>query len=132
MVPNDPRRFLLFAGGEPDRGDDGRGMASQLGPFKRLIQLPGRPDLGPGEGELPWQFPVEQRACVRLVLDMARSVGRVVQVVDVNRPAGDRDLVERWVTPETVLPLLISPDGRRREGAESFVPSQIRKFLLKV
>lgn len=52
-----------------------------------------------------------------------------MKVVDVHRPAGDHDLVERWVTRETPLPLLVSPNGGRLQGIESFVPSRLKHFL---
>lgn len=129
MAIDGPAPFLLFAAGAPDAGDDGRDIASQLSFFRRFAQLPGHPDLRPPEGEIPWNFPVGQRECIRLVLDIAESMGRVVKVVDVNRPAGDRALVERWAAAEAVLPLLVSPGGQRLEGADSFVPPRVRKFL---
>jgi hypothetical protein len=56
-------------------------------------------------------------------------MGKALKVVDVNRPSGDQGLVQRWVTRETLLPLLVSPNGRRLEGIESFVPSRLKDFL---
>ncbi|HXY46592.1 MAG TPA: hypothetical protein VEK13_01680 [Thermoplasmata archaeon] len=128
-----PTSFLLFAAGEPDRGDDGRAIASQL-TVPTILHSPrvsSGSSTGPPSEELLWHFPVEQRACVRLVTDIAKSMGQVVTVIDVNWPEGDRDLVERWMGPNSLLPMLIAPDGRRLEGIESFVPSRVRRFLAK-
>ena len=83
----------------------------------------------PAPDERPWHFPVEQRTCIRLVDELAESLGRTVMVIDVNWPEFHTDLVERWVGPNTLLPLLVAPDGRRLEGLESFVPSIVRRFL---
>ncbi len=118
--------FLLFAGGEPDRGDDGRDIASSLvGRFRA-----GRKYLGNSSvREARWQFPVQQRMCVELVLEMAQRLGRSVKVIDVDWAGDDRGYVTQWRATEALLPLLISPDGRRLEGIESFVPAEVRRFL---
>ena len=131
MTELGPKAYLLFAAGEPDRGDDGRRMASQLTVPTILLspRISGSSSPDPPSVEVPWHFPVEQRSCVRLVTDIAQSMGRVVSVVDVNWPERDRDLVERWIGPSTLLPLLIAPDGRRLEGIEAFVPARVRRFL---
>lgn len=126
------KSFLLFAAGEPDRGDDGRALASEIQQPTILQSIPrisGHSFPGPAPDEVPWHFPVEQRACIRLVNELAESLGRAVTVIDVNWPESDRDLVERWTGPNTLLPLLVAPDGRRLEGLESFVPSRVRRFL---
>ena len=68
--------------------------------------------------------------CIELVAELAESAGRALRIVDVNHPADDqRALVRRWVGTNTLLPLLVAPDGRTLEGSESFVPSRVRRFL---
>lgn len=125
--------LLLFVGSVPDPGDDGRAVAKQLyffGRFGQLI-LHGPSFLKPPEGEVPWRLPVEQMACIQLVLDLARPSGRVVRLVDVNQPGDDRELVERWEGQDGVLPTLVAPDGRQLAGVESFDRERVRKFLAK-
>lgn len=130
MTTNLSKSFLLFATGEPDRGDDGRGFASTFHRAGVIVQLPPKnPEVVPARGDVRWHYPVEQRMCVQLVVNLAESMGKALKVVDVNRPSGDQGLVQRWVTRETLLPLLVSPNGRRLEGIESFVPSRLKDFL---
>ena len=81
------------------------------------------------QGQRRWEFPEEVGQCVRLAVELAGRLGRDVRVVDLNGPAVDVEQVRRWVSPETLLPLLVSPDGRRLEGIGSFVPSTLRAFL---
>lgn len=130
MATHESKPFLLFAAGEPDRGNDGRALVSTFHRTAAIVQLPPKdPEVLPQRGEVRWHYPVEQRMCVQLVLSLAEPMGKAVKVVDVHRPAGDHDLVERWVTRETLLPLLVSPNGGRLQGIESFVPSRLKHFL---
>jgi hypothetical protein len=76
-----------------------------------------------------WHFPVEQARCIRLADELAKSLGKPIEVVDVNRPLGRTQDVARWVTPNVRLPLFVSPSGRHIEGTDSFVPSKVRRFL---
>lgn len=80
------------------------------------------------EGE-PGPFPAEQVMCAQRVVDQARKGRRTVRMVDVNEPGDARDLVQRFVTPADVLPVLVRADGARLVGAESFTPPSIRRFL---
>lgn len=121
------RRFLLFAAGGPDHGDDGRAIARRL--RRQTGVLPGTGADLHSPVEPQWEFPVEQRSCILLVEEIAATTGDEVRVIDVNQPGEDRRLVERWAGPEAVLPLLVSPLGRRLEGAESFRPKRVRQFL---
>jgi hypothetical protein len=68
-------------------------------------------------------------ACLQIVLDAAKRQQREVLVVDVDRPGGQHDLVERCVGPEDVLPLLLRSDGARLEGQENFAPAKVRRFI---
>lgn len=77
----------------------------------------------------PGQIYGRQAEMGRMVLDLATRCGATVKVVDVDRPGADLPLVERWVTPDADLPLLVRPDGARLEGAASFVPSKVAAFL---
>jgi hypothetical protein len=64
-----------------------------------------------------------------MVLNFVERQHRSLLVVDVNAPGDHRDLVERWVGAEDVLPLLVRPDGRRLGGEENFVPGRVRRFI---
>ncbi|HTP55341.1 MAG TPA: hypothetical protein VML53_01570 [Thermoplasmata archaeon] len=76
-----------------------------------------------------WRLPPDAVMCVEVVETEARRAHRQVRVVDVNRPGDDRPLVERWITPSDVLPLLLEPGGRRLEGVENFEAAKVRAFL---
>ena len=124
--------FLLFAASEPLRGNEGYAVASTFHRLRGPFQLPPEhpvPGLRTQEGQRRWAFPEEVGQCVRLAVELAGRLGRDVRVVDLNGPAVDVEQVRRWVSPETLLPLLVSPDGRRLEGIGSFVPSTLRAFL---
>jgi hypothetical protein len=77
----------------------------------------------------PWHLPPQVTLCVNLVLENARRTGRTVTVVDVDRAGPEQDLVDRWVGPNDVLPLLVRPDGARLEGIEEFIPQKVREFI---
>ena len=122
--------FLMFAAGEEDRGDDGREIASRYHRRFLLPTFPSRWDARTDRPEEPrWHFPVEQAMCVRLVAELAESLGKPLKIVDVNRPEDDRDLVSQWLDANASLPVLVAPDGRRLERLESFVPARVRRFL---
>ncbi|HKN06342.1 MAG: hypothetical protein ABR888_01620 [Thermoplasmata archaeon] len=140
----------LFVAGEPDSGV----VSLQKGkttvfdrvvdtvlpfggrvPISRSSHPPG--DVPPAIGEAdpsltedrPWHLPRQQLLCVDMVLRAARRQRRTVTVVDVNRASAQQGLVDRWVGPNDVLPLLARADGSRLEGIEEFVPQKVRKFI---
>jgi hypothetical protein len=135
--------LVLFVAGEPDsRIDPGRDVQTTLpGRFAGMF-IPSQWWIGgrskysapeviePASADgLPWHLPRQEVMCVNMVLEVARRNGRNVTVVDVNRAAEYQPLVDRWVTPADVLPLLVRPDGARLEGLENFVPQTLRRFL---
>ncbi len=125
--------FLLFAGGEVDRGDDAREMVKKLPRFHAFFAYPAgavapEPARGP-DGQPAWKFPPDVAGCVELALDLAKKMGIRVRVVDVNLPKADAGLVDRWVAPQNVLPMMVSPRGERLEGMDAFVPRTVRAFL---
>jgi len=77
----------------------------------------------------PGPFPSDQVMCAQTVVDCARKNGRSLQLVDVNRPGEARELVQRYVTSQDVLPILVRADGARLVGAESFDVRTVRTFL---
>jgi hypothetical protein len=151
MTSTDEGEILLFVAGEPDSGigslQEGKtnvfdrviDAALPFGghiPVSRSSNPPGDvPPLGEAAasttGDRPWHLPPEQLRCVDLVLSVARRERKEVTVVDVNRASAQQALVDRWVGPKDVLPLLVRPDGARLEGVEEFVPQRVRRFLLQ-
>ena len=144
-----PDSLILFVAGEPQSTPDLR--ESTVGMGERLVGLivpgagiPAR-ELRPGSAEnpssatdigatpssdpRPWHLPPSQTACLDIVLDTAERQREEVLVVDVDRPGEHRDLVERYVGSNDVLPLLLRPDGARLEGLENFTPARVRKFI---
>ncbi len=124
--------FVLFAASEPVRGDEGYRVASRLPRF-RAFQFASPAGSGSNaaagsDGGPPYEFPGEVGRCVRLAVELAESASVALHVIDLHQPGDASALVERWVTPETLFPLLVAPDGRRLEGAASFVPSTLRSF----
>jgi hypothetical protein len=134
--------FLLFVGGEP--GSSGKDLNWTV--FQRLTSFifpqsirwlsrrlsPARSeDARPPAGteKSSWHLPREAVASVNLVTHIVRRNGRSLTVVDVNRRSGQRALVDRWVTPNTVLPLLVRADGARLEGCDEFIPKRVRRFV---
>jgi hypothetical protein len=67
--------------------------------------------------------------CVNLVLEAADRVGRAVTLVNVEDPREDQALIQRWVTPDTLLPLLVRFDGATLSGSESFLPRAVKRFV---
>jgi hypothetical protein len=134
--------LLLFVAGEPDSGVGstqdvqtsiaGRLVGSFLGGWVSGSSGAKSPTSAP-QGALPdgqpWHLPPQQVQATDIVLDAARGKGRTVTIVDVNRPAGNQALVDRWVGQDGVLPLLVRSDGGRLEGIEKFVPRKVRDFI---
>lgn len=134
MLGSGGGRFLLFAGGEPDRGDDGRRILRHFPRLRAFSILPPEHTeaafVAANAAEArPWMFPIEVRSCIVLVQDLGLRLGRTVAVVDANRPAGEAAAVARWVRSDTRFPLLVSPSGRSLEGPESFTPGAVKRFL---
>ncbi len=130
MAGTVPGTFLLFVAGEPDRGDDSVVSRTRFNRFSGFLPAPGAgSQQPPGPLEPPWHLPLEQRRCLAMVGSLAEPLHRAVKVVDVNRPEGDRELVARWVSEETLLPSLVAPDGRRLDGLDSFLPNRVRALL---
>jgi hypothetical protein len=82
-----------------------------------------------GADSASWHLPPQQIQVVNLVFDIARRMRKSVGLIDVNRPANHRQLVDWWVGPEGVLPLLVRPDGVRLQGMEGFSPGKVRRFI---
>ncbi len=84
-------------------------------------------DLPPGAPA--WRLPLPQMQCAEMLLEITRERGQSVQLVDVNRPSGNQGLVDQWVGPDDLLPLLVRPDGARLSGIEAFVPGTLKRFV---
>jgi len=133
---NRPRiDLLLFVAGEPGSGEepgwklvgflDGS-IRQRAGGTRPVVAAP---PPGATGGEEPWHLPPQTIKHVNLVVEVAHREGRTVTIVDVNRAGVNRDLVERWVGPNDVLPILVRTDGARLEGTEKFVPHVLRRFV---
>jgi hypothetical protein len=81
------------------------------------------------EADLEWYLPPDQMTSLNLVLDVAGRRGHEVTVVDANRPGNQHALVDQYVRPNDVFPLLIRWDGARLDGTENFTPARVRRFL---
>jgi len=126
--------LLLFVGGDPS-------LAEGLRHFPRAIPLlagflippslllEGSSSRRPSARDATLLIPADQVMAVERLGDAVKGSPRTVRVVDVNRPGNDRYLVEGLVGPQDVLPILVRPDGARLEGAESFSPAALRKFV---
>lgn len=77
----------------------------------------------------PWHLPQQQQVCGDLVLTTAQRKGRTVTVIDANRPQGFETLVQQWVGPNDVFPILVRSDGARLAGVERFVPRTVDRFM---
>ena len=132
-LPSGPA-LLLFVGGDPQ-------LAESLGAFPRAFPrllgfiVPPTLLIGSARGdpprasEAPWLIPADQLMASERLSEAIRGTPRTVKVIDANQPGDDRALVERYLTPADVLPVLVRPDGARLEGAEAFSPSNLRAFL---
>jgi hypothetical protein len=129
--PSEHRPFLFFAASEPLRGHEGYVASSSFHRARVFVQLPPRSPvrIRAEDGSARWEFPPDVGACLRLAVEVAASRHRTVRAVDVSRPGDEQPLVSRHVRPETLLPLLVSPEGRRLEGLSAFVPAELREFL---
>jgi hypothetical protein len=124
--------FLLFARSEAIRGDEPHLVAERLARHRWLrFVAPVGPDSPPVPREGPESrgFPGEVGLCVRLAVEIAESKGIPLRVIDLAAASEDLELIAKWVRPETVLPLLISPNGESLEGPGWFVPAELRHFL---
>jgi hypothetical protein len=126
-----PFAYLLFARSELITGSEGYLVADQLAKHRwQRMFLPVSSDPGSApESEGSRDFPYEVGHCVRLAVEIAHSAGVPLRVIDIATAAADPELVDRWVTPETILPLLVSPRGETLEGPSSFVPAEVREFF---
>jgi len=129
-----PGTLLLFLGGDPDLPAMRQPIRQRYTMLERLF-LPRTTGAGPStpvpprDPAAPWPYPVAHVMCAQRLADAARRTGRAVKTVDVNRPGEDRALVEGFVGPNDVLPFVVRSDGARLEGAESFTPAALRKFV---
>lgn len=136
--------LLLFVTGEPDSGVGSlrdvkfrSGSAWFFGELPMGRKLRSTPDANTGgmgarsplSGERPWHIPPQQIHCIDLVVDAAHQLGREVTVVDVDRPGELQGLVDYWVGPNDVMPMLLRPDGSRLRGIEAFVRRRVRRFI---
>lgn len=127
------RPFLLFAEKEPLRGDEAYVVASQFHRLRGFFQLPPKHParIQEPDGSRRWDYPPDISECLRVTVSVATSLDKPVRLVDVSHPGADWELVDRLVSAETLLPLLVAPDGRRLEGLDSFVPSRVKEFLAR-
>jgi hypothetical protein len=140
MVATD---LILFVAGEPDSGvnDLHGGKTSSSGrllgsvfPVGLLPKDSKSAPMAAGSGPTPTataerSFPPAQVYCANVVLEVAERLARQVTVVDVNRVVGNQALVDRWVGPDDLLPILVRPDGSRLVGVDMFSPRTVRRFL---
>jgi hypothetical protein len=136
--------LILFVAGEPDTGLNP--LKDVQSPYIRLFMGAGLPNwkkkreqsaeadslvgLEPAEGGQPeLRIPADQVGCIRDVARIARAEGTTVRIVDVNRAELNQALVDRWVGPNDVLPVLVRADGAKLVGAEQFVPRKIQRFI---
>jgi len=146
-----PGSLVLFVSGEPKVLPDirestvglGERMAGMLSGLPGNLALPKHLQPGysenqsggadsnpsPNSDETPWHLPPAQMACLGIVSDAAEQQRKEVLVVDVNRPGPHRDLVDQYIGPGDVLPMLLRPDGARLEGQENFLPNIVRRFI---
>jgi hypothetical protein len=133
----------MFVAGEPGppadpmRDVEGsmalRLTGSVIGGWISGVRRQGSPPSGasalPSSDDSPWHLPPQQIQCVNLVLDLAKRAGRRVTLIDVNRPAGNQNLVDRWVGSNGLVPMLVRSDGARLQGLDDFVPATVRRFI---
>ena len=139
---------VLFVAGEPETTpsvrEAGAGVMPRMtgmvfGAGVRTPMDPNSPDRSrynpdqyqapPLTDQRPWHLPPQQTICLDLVLEVAGQLQREVLVIDSNRPLDQKTLVDRWVGPNSVLPMLVRPDGWRLEGVENFTKAKVRQFL---
>jgi hypothetical protein len=71
----------------------------------------------------------EEITCVNLVLDIAHRSHRDVSLINVEGAGEQQSLVDRWVGPNTLLPLLVRLDGATLSGSQEFEPERVRRFI---
>lgn len=76
-----------------------------------------------------WHIPRGTVPSVVLVLDVAKSKGWDLTIVNANASGQAQELAHRWLAPEDLLPVLVRPDGKRLVGLEMFTPGNVRRFL---
>ena len=125
--------MLLFVAGAPDPGDE---RPRPMPFWSRMMSgvAPGYPFAPSGlrEGEVEpgaWHLPGDMQIAVDTVHEEATRRHLSVRVIDVNRPGPDRELVEKYVGSEDLLPLLVRSDNGRLDGLENFTPGAVRRFL---
>lgn len=136
-----PSTLLLLVSGEPGPDTDpanyrsfGATLASLFIPPTLLVgqakshpeSTTSSPDVG-----VSWHIPRASIPCVNLVLEIAKSKGWEVALVNANASGQEQGLVSRWVGPGDLLPVLVRPDGERLAGLDSFTPGNVRRFLTK-
>jgi hypothetical protein len=136
--------LVLFVAGEPDLGI--RPLSGVQSPWMRLILGSGLPswardrdtlaesnrraaEKAAEAGLADLRVPPDQAQCILEVAKIAEAEKTPVTVVDVNRPGDGQGLVERWVSPNDVFPLLVRADGARLEGADEFAPGRVLRFI---
>ena len=153
-----PSELLLFVSGEPGPGEDlplhfplSTRVASfivppilYLGttPLGALLDNP-RPSerrrtsesesatsrRSVADPEDAWHIPRGTIPSVVLVLDIAKSKGWDLTIVNANASGKAQELVDRWLAPEDLLPVLVRPDGERPVRLEMYTPGNVRRFL---
>ncbi len=76
-----------------------------------------------------WHVPSGLVASVELVIDVARRERRPLTIVNVDRPGEALPIVDRFVRPSDVFPVLVRADGERLAGEQEFTRSGLRRFL---
>jgi hypothetical protein len=127
---------LLFVAGEPNTGpnpmqDVSRSVFDRLGTamIGDVIMLRTGTKSGPAYPTSAWHLSAWGQQCRDLVLSVAADLGRPVTVIDVNRDDAPIGVVQHYVGPNDLLPLLVRADGQRLEGHEQFTPRRVRRFL---
>lgn len=130
-----PGTLLLFLSGDPDLAERRRNRGEPIGMAARIF-LPanlwlGRPPPSAPGGETGDDalFSDDQLACAQIVLDAIRGTRWQLRFVDVNRAGDAQPLVQRYVSDDDVLPILVRTDGARLAGNESFSKSSVRSFV---
>jgi hypothetical protein len=126
--------LLLFVAGEPFRDVNPGGPSRHVSAMFYGGMPVGVNTWGGHEpaDQLPGQVYGDEGRTGRMVLEIAQKRGLAVKVVDVDAPGDDEPLVQRYISDDDLLPVLIRPDGQRLSGDESFVPATVERFLLEV
>jgi hypothetical protein len=123
--------FVLFVAGEPFRD----AVPSAENPLITVMDVRG--GLGPSEligGHVPadqdsGQIYGPQAEMARMVLAIAEKCNVPVKLVNVDSSGPDAPLVERYISADDDLPILVRADGARLAGSESLVPLKVAEFL---